>query len=56
VTVNSFGVPLTSDGSGAGTPLAPTAGTITYYGAIALDPGVAGDIIEVYVMPTLSVA
>lgn len=50
-TVNDWRVPLTSDGSGQGVAQTPTSGTLTYYGAIALEPGVSGDVIKVWVLP-----
>jgi hypothetical protein len=55
-TVTDSSVPLTSDSLGRGVTSVPTAGTITYYGAIALDAGVSGDIIDVYVLPALTLA
>jgi hypothetical protein len=50
-TVSNMGVLLTSDGSGQGVATAPANGTTTYYGAIALQAGVSGDYIPVYVLP-----
>lgn len=50
-TVNNMGVLLTTDGSGAGVATAPSDGTTTYYGAIALQSGVSGEYIPVYVLP-----
>lgn len=50
-TVNDFRIPLTSDGSGRGIPQAPANGTTCWYGAIALEPGVSGDVIKVWVLP-----
>ena len=55
-TVSDMGVPLTSDASGRGIAQAPADGTTTYYGAIALQPGIVGDIADVYVLPTVVVA
>lgn len=51
-TVSNMNVPLTSDANGKGTPLAPSNGTTTYYGAIALQGGAADEFIPVYVLPT----
>jgi hypothetical protein len=50
-TVSDMRVLLSSDASGRGVATAPADGTTTYYGAIALQAGVSGDIIPVYVLP-----
>ena len=50
-TVTNMGVPLASDASGRGVATAPADGTTTWYGAIALQSGVANDVIPVYVLP-----
>ena len=53
-TVSNANVPLTSDSSGRGVAQAPSDGTTTYYGAIALEAGVEDDVIEVYVLPSMA--
>lgn len=49
-SVTNMGVPLTTDNQGRGTPLAPTDGTTTYYGAIPLRPGLINEYIPVWVL------
>lgn len=55
-TVSNMNVLLTTDNAGRGVPLAPSDGTTTYYGAIALQAGLVNEYIEVYVLPTVVVA
>lgn len=50
-TVSNMGVLLTTDGSGKGVATAPSDGTTTYYGAVALRAGVSGETIPVFVLP-----
>lgn len=49
-TVSNVGLALTTDGSGKGVAAAPTDGTIIWFGAIALQTGVADDIVKVLVL------
>ncbi len=50
-TVSDWRIPLTATTGGAGIAVTPTSGTLAYYGAIALEPGVSGDVIKVWVLP-----
>ena len=50
-TVTTMNTPLTADADGKGVAQAPADGTTAWYGAFALQDGVAGDDILVYVLP-----
>lgn len=49
-TVNNQGQLLTTDASGQGIAADPTNGTVTWFGALALQQGVSGDFIPVFVL------
>ncbi len=51
--VTDVTIPLTTDANGKGTPFAPAAGTVAYYGALALRLGAAGVDIPVIVLPPI---
>lgn len=55
-TVSNANIPLSSDGSGRGVASAPSDGTTTYYGAIALRGGSSGEYVPVWVMPMVVTA
>ena len=50
-TVSNPNIPLTTDNAGRGVPDDPTDGTLVYYGAIALKPGLVNEYVPVWVMP-----
>lgn len=51
--VTDVTIPLTTDANGKGVPFAPAAGTVSYYGALALRLAAAGADIPVIVLPPI---